>query len=165
MQPPLRALRGAPRPLREAVLRLNALHESETSPLDDAKLRAMAAAACFAEVVPEGDGVAAFLIAFDPAADYGSQNFLWLRARLRRFVYVDRVVVAASARRRGLAAALYAELFRRALAAGHATAACEVNLDPPNPASDRFHARLGFGEIGRATVGAKTVRYLARPLP
>ncbi len=42
---------------------------------------------------------------------------------------------------------------------------CEVNHAPPNPGSDAFHARMGFGEIGRAVLsGGKTVRYLRRPL-
>jgi predicted GNAT superfamily acetyltransferase len=158
------ALRDAPGSFRDAVLRLNALYEAETSPLDDARLVAMAKAACFAEAVPDGDGVAAVLIAFDETAAYDSPNFLWFRARFPRFLYIDRVVVAPEARGRGLARALYEELFRRALAAGHDTAVCEVNLVPPNPASDAFHARLGFEEVGRATVGAKTVRYLSRPL-
>jgi predicted GNAT superfamily acetyltransferase len=37
---------------------------------------------------------------------------------------------------------------------------------PPNPASDAFHAALGFAEVGSARLfdGMKTVRYLARPL-
>jgi predicted GNAT superfamily acetyltransferase len=43
---------------------------------------------------------------------------------------------------------------------------CEVNLDPPNPASDAFHAALGFAEVGTAVIdnGDKTVRYLSRRL-
>jgi hypothetical protein len=42
---------------------------------------------------------------------------------------------------------------------------CEVNSDPPNPASDAFHERLGFAEVGRAALpgGTKLVRYLSRP--
>jgi uncharacterized protein len=41
-----------------------------------------------------------------------------------------------------------------------------VNSDPPNPASDAFHAALGFEVVGEAAIhdGAKTVRYLARRL-
>ena len=39
-----------------------------------------------------------FLIAFDQNADYRSPNFLWFKARLPRFVYVDRVAVAEAER-------------------------------------------------------------------
>jgi len=61
---------------------------------------------------------------------------------------------------------LYAHAFRLAIQLGHTTIACEVNLQPPNPISDKFHAALGFEEVGRATIdnGAKTVRYLAATL-
>jgi uncharacterized protein len=56
------------------------------------------------------------------------------------------------------------DLFRRAEALGHRRITCEVNLRPPNPVSDAFHARLGFTEVGRAMFGngAKAVRYLMR---
>src|SRR6185437_12371238 len=80
-------------------------------------------------------GVDAFLLAFDQDADYDSPNFLWFRDRYPRFVYVDRIVVAASARGRGLARLLYRELFEQAMRAGHTQLFCEVNSDPPNPAS------------------------------
>jgi hypothetical protein len=43
---------------------------------------------------------------------------------------------------------------------------CEVNADPPNPASDAFHAALGFAAVGSAANhgGGKTVRYFCREL-
>ena len=42
---------------------------------------------------------------------------------------------------------------------------CEVNAEPPNPASDAFHAALGFTEVGQATLNrGKVVRYFARLL-
>ena len=112
-----------------------------------------------------------FRLAFDPAtidqdADYDSPNFLWFKARYPRFVYVDRIAVAAAARGRGHARSLYGDLFGAALAKGHKVVVCEVNSDPPNPASDAFHAALGFSEVGQAAIhgGKKTVRYFARPL-
>jgi predicted GNAT superfamily acetyltransferase len=57
---------------------------------------------------------------------------------------------------------LYSDLFARLPALGHSIVVCEVNVDPPNPVSDRFHASQRFTEVGRATIdnGAKTVRYL-----
>jgi predicted GNAT superfamily acetyltransferase len=66
-------------------------------------------------------------------------------------------------RGRGHAGLLYADLFDRA---GHSIVVCEVNRDPPNPASDAFHAAQGFAEVGQAAIhqGSKTVLYLARAL-
>ena len=55
-------------------------------------------------------------------------------------------------------------LFRSVVrAAGHARVVCEVNSDPPNPASDAFHAALGFAEVGQAVLATqgKVVRYLS----
>ena len=94
----------------------------------------------------------AFLLAFDQDAHYDSPNFLWFRARYPRFVYVDRIVVAIAARGRGYARRLYDDLFEHAAAAGHDRVVCEVNTQPPNPASDAFHAALGFVEVGTASV-------------
>jgi predicted GNAT superfamily acetyltransferase len=69
------------------------------------------------------------------------------------------------ARGRGYARRLYDDLFDRAGEAGHAIVGCEVNSDPPNPASDAFHAALGFAEVGRAKIpNGKTVRYLLRAI-
>ena len=92
-----------------------------------------------------------------------SPNFIWFRARYPRFVYVDRIVVAPSARGRGCARRLYDDLFEHTARAGHDRVVCEVNKTPPNPASDAFHAALGFVEVGSASVhgGSRTVRYLS----
>jgi predicted GNAT superfamily acetyltransferase len=35
---------------------------------------------------------------------------------------------------------------------------CEFDIEPPNPASQRFHARQGFREVGRQSIeGGKVV--------
>ncbi len=40
---------------------------------------------------------------------------------------------------------------------------CEVNLEPPNPASLEFHRRIGFSEVGRLnTRDGRTVALLSR---
>ncbi|MGX7707034.1 GNAT family N-acetyltransferase [Methylobacterium sp. Gmos1] len=148
----------------DPVLTLNTAHAAETSHLDEAALRALVDQSFLAAAVTGPDGLAAFLIALDQNADYASPNFRWFQARYPRFVYVDRIVTAPAHRGRGLARALYADLFARAGAAGHGRVACEVNRVPPNPGSDAFHAALGFHEVGAAEIhgGVKTVRYLLR---
>lgn len=145
------------------VLALNNAHAAELSWLEPDDLSHLIAEAFYAEAV---GGCDAFLIAFDQDADYASPNFQWFRARYPRFVYVDRVVVSPAARGRGLARTLYRDLFERAEAAGHTIVTCEVNAEPPNPASDAFHAALGFSVVGTAAIhdGKKTVRYYARDI-
>jgi predicted GNAT superfamily acetyltransferase len=145
------------------VLALNNEHAEELSWLDAERLAELVGRAFRARRIGVVD---AFLLAFDQDADYDSPNFLWFRARYTRFVYVDRIAVASSARGRGHARRLYDDLFQHALRAGHERIVCEVNRDPPNPASDAFHAALGFSEVGFAAIrgGAKTVRYLSRLL-
>lgn len=146
-----------------ALLALNNQHAVELSELTADGLARLFASAFRVRVAGEG---AALLVAFDQDADYDSPNFLWFRRQYARFVYVDRVVVAATARGQGLARALYADLFTAARAAGHDRVVCEVNREPPNPASDAFHGALGFSEVGRAHLAdrGKAVRYLVRPL-
>ena len=143
-----------------AVLALNNAHAQELSWLDMPRLRSLVAQAFYARCIGDAD---AFLLAFDESAVYDSPNYLWFRSRYARFVYVDRVVVAPSRRGRGYARLLYNDLFEHARRRGHGFVVCEVNVAPPNPPSDAFHAALGFAEIGRATIrnGSKTVRYLA----
>lgn len=146
-----------------AALALNNAHAVELSYQTPAGFAALVDAAFFASWTRPGE---AFLIAFDQDGNYGSVNFLWFKARLDRFVYVDRVVVSPAHRGLGLAKRLYAALFQAAREAGHSRIVCEVNSDPPNPASDAFHAALGFREMGSAPLEGhgKTVRYLALDL-
>lgn len=145
------------------LLALNNAHAVELSWLEPARLSLLLDQAFYARRIGNVD---AFLLALDETARYDSPNYLWFRQRYKRFVYVDRVAVAPAARGRGHARLLYAGLFGRAADAGHDLVACEVNLDPPNPLSDRLHGGLGFVEVGRAAIhgGKKTVRYLARAL-
>ena len=146
-----------------ALLALNNAHAEETSFLTIDAWRTLIEAAYAATCI---GGAAALLIAFDDQAVYDGVNFQWFRSRWKNFVYVDRVIVADSHRGRGVARALYAELFRRMVASGHTTLTCEENINPPNSGSDVFHARLGFNEVGRAELPdrGKEVRYLVKDL-
>jgi len=146
-----------------ALLALNGEEEQATSPLTAEALEALLRQAFYAGGVDAGRE--AFLIAFDAHARYDSPNYRWFCERSADFVYIDRVIVASTARGRGLARRLYTELADAARRAGHAQLVCEVNLDPPNPGSDAFHAALGFTVVGQGSpMPGKTVRYWSMPL-
>ena len=151
--------------LDEAViLSLNNAHVKETSALNGASLTELLVLAFYARGIDRG--ATAFLIALDQDAPYGSPNFVWFRESRESFVYIDRIIVARSARGRGLAKILYEDLFAAAKRAGHNRVVCEVNISPPNPVSQTFHLAMGFDQVGQATIygGAKTVRYFEKIL-
>ncbi len=146
------------------VLVLNNAHAIETSELDEERLAALLRMAFYARGID--DGATAFLVALDHNAAYKNENFEWFKARRESFVYIDRVIVAEAARGRGIAKALYDDLFAEAKLAGHERVVCEVNIDPPNPASEAFHSAMGFTAVGQAAIhnGTKTVRYFEKTL-
>jgi len=131
--------------------------------LPEAALRGIAGMAEAVSVAHAPGGPCGFLVLLAPGADYASPNYRWFARRYADFLYVDRVVVAAGARRRGVGQALYAEAWHRACRRG-APLACEVNLDPPNPGSVAFHRGLGFRQVGvqRTEGGGKTVSLMVR---
>ncbi|WP_119274841.1 GNAT family N-acetyltransferase [Taklimakanibacter deserti] len=146
------------------ILALNNAHAVETSVLDEVRLASMLDEAFLATRIGDVD---AFLIVFDQQARYDSPNFTWFQAKYPDFVYVDRIITGPNARGKGYARALYEDLFEKAAARGHKRVVCEVNIDPPNPGSDAFHAALGFAEVGRQLLAGsgKTVRYLSKDIP
>jgi predicted GNAT superfamily acetyltransferase len=147
----------------DALLALSNAHEREIGTFSKAAFAEILTLSFRTRMTEERD---AFLIALAGHAPDDAPNYRWFAARLDRFVYVDRVVVAAQSRKRGLGKLLYCDLMQAARQGGCTRVCCEVNVDPPNPDSDAFHASLGFEEIGRAFVPerGKTVRYLVRRL-
>jgi predicted GNAT superfamily acetyltransferase len=151
------------------MLLLNNANANETSLLDEARLATLVNMAFYVRGVDKG--ATALLIAFDQDALYDNVNFQWLKRRYldyecKDFVYIDRIIVSDRARGQGIARRLYEDLFAVGERVGHKRVTCEVNLTPPNPASDAFHAAMGFVEIGRAILydGRKTVRYFEKTL-
>lgn len=113
-----------------------------------------------------------FVIVLGPGADYDSPNYRWFESRLAGggapgpFRYVDRIAVSPDAQGSGVGRLLYEATFDRAGAVGAGEVTCEVNVEPPNPDSQAFHARLGFAEVGRQWTYGDTVevQLLARPV-
>ncbi|MBQ4854810.1 GNAT family N-acetyltransferase [Rhodanobacter sp. B2A1Ga4] len=142
-----------------AILALNEAFVAVLSPLDHARLAQLHAQAALHRVIESAGRVEAFLLALREGADYDSPNYRWFTQRHPRFLYVDRIVVADDAQARGAGGRLYRELYALAVRETVPLLTCEFDIEPPNPASARFHARLGFREVGRQSLhgGSKTV--------
>jgi predicted GNAT superfamily acetyltransferase len=109
---------------------------------------------------------AGFLIAFNPEADYASLNYLWFKKRYPKFVYIDRIVIAAEVRRKGIACSLYRDLEHFAGERQIPLMACEYNLRPKNDVSRQFHQKYGFNQVGtqKTENGKKTVALQIKPV-
>jgi predicted GNAT superfamily acetyltransferase len=147
-----------------AVLRLNSEWERVTSPLDEVALVRLHEQAAFHRVFDIDSRVAAFLLALGPGATYESPNYRWFDDRSDRFLYIDRVIVSADFHRNGLGGELYADLMAYARSQGVHRLVCEVDVEPLNVASDAFHARLGFEQVGTQLVADGSKRVSLREL-
>lgn len=149
-----------------AILHLNAEWEHVTSPLDEEALAGLHAQAAYHRVVEVDDEVAAFLLALGPGAAYDSPNYRWFDRSRDTFLYIDRIVVGGRHQRAGFGSALYDDLLSFAVGRGVSRIVCEVDIEPLNAASDVFHARRGFVEVGTQLVagGRKRVSLRERRL-
>ena len=159
-------LRDARREDFAAILALNTESVHFTSPMTAERLDAPHRAAAYHKVIEIDGEVAAFLLAFREGAPYDSPNYLWFGMRYPAFVYIDRIVVAPAHRGARLGVALYEDIIAFAAASGVPWLTCEFDLEPPNPASERFHARMGFAEVGTQWLGGgkKRVSLQARSI-
>lgn len=114
-------------------------------------------------VLDESGEVQGFLMGVDPGENYDSENYRYFESRVVNHLYIDRVVLGESLRGQGAGTALYEHVFDLARAAGREGITCEVNLEPPNPGSLRFHHRMGFQDVEtQATKGGTVVVQLLR---
>ncbi|MBT8103249.1 MAG: GNAT family N-acetyltransferase [Gammaproteobacteria bacterium] len=137
------------------VLRLNQSSVPHVSGIDLAQMQWFADHAHYFRVVRQDGLLAGFLIGLRPGLPYESPNYRWFGKRYRDFGYVDRVAVAPSARRRGVASRLYQD-FATTLGRDVGVMTCEVNIRPANDSSMRYHEQLGFVRVGsQETEGGK----------
>ncbi len=156
-------LRDDPREI-DQIYAINCAHTPEVGDVPREKIEHFARIAADFRVIEVAAEVTAFCITLTPEADYDSPNFLWFRERYQQFLYVDRIAVARSHKRRGYGRRLYQAAFQHAESQGLPRVVCEVNLEPRNDTSLEFHAALGFKEVGRAQAKGHLVAYQERTI-
>jgi len=132
----------------EAIVRLNDESVLATSPMDTATFENLLEVSSLLTVAVRDNEVVGFLMGFTDGAPLDGLNYQWFARRFKQFFYIDRIVIDASCRGSGLGQSVYAHVDEWARQQGLLWLAAEMNLDPPNLASLRFHKRQGFKEIG-----------------
>ena len=129
---------------RDQVLALNAACVPEVGPMDGPRFDAFCDWAPFIRVVEVDGAIVGLIIGLLEDAPYDSPNFGWFAERHDRFAYVDRVAIDERQRGAGWGPALYREFEAWAVEQGRPLLCAEVNTEPPNPRSLRFHDLFGF---------------------
>ena len=135
------------------VLEINNSNVPALSELTLEKLQYLVERSLHALVVEHHTPVG-FCITFAPNATYDSLNYLWFCERYEQFVYLDRIACTSQTQGMGLGKLLYQhieQLMRESRL--EYPLCCEVNLEPPNPGSLRFHQSIGFVEVGQRQSG------------
>lgn len=145
---------------------LNEANVPHVNSLTVDELRRLWQLSTYFRVVEEKDELLACLLVLSPGREYKSLNYQWFSSRYQEFLYIDRVMVASSGRRRGLASMLYEDLFDFGRKQGVPRVLCEYNLRPANNISRDFHTAHAFQEVGQqdTEAGSKRVSLQCRSL-
>ena len=111
--------------------------------------------------VYEQEQLVGFVICLSPNVDYSSLNYAWFNEKFDNFLYVDRIAVSKDHRDKGVGSYIYQKLIEISQQKNVPITA-EVNLEPPNPGSMRFHHRFDFVEVGTLHHNEKSVTMLMR---
>lgn len=145
------------------VLALNNAAGPSVLPLDRQRLAELFATAPYFRVAEIDGHLAGFLIALSAHTAYDGANFRWFSGRYPDFVYIDRIVVAASYRRLGLGRIFYADVQSFAEVRSPLLA-CEIFLEPRDDAAVLFHGTYGFCEVGQQQLAGRRVGMLVKEL-
>jgi predicted GNAT superfamily acetyltransferase len=111
--------------------------------------------------VLEDNEIIGFVICFREGSKYKSPNYRYFKNKEVKFLYIDRVVIKESHRRRGAGSYLYDRLHDLAKKEG-IPLCCEVNILPRNEISLSFHYKKGFEDDGECHFEDHSVRYLKK---
>ena len=137
----------------EFILELNKTNVEVLSPMDQAKFSYFDKCSDMFQVAEVNGEPAAFLIALrEGLEDYTSENYIWFSGQYDRFLYVDRIVIDEKFRGMGLGRKIYEGVFDRAAKAGLSTVTAEIDIEPYNEPSLKFHEAMGFEEVGQQVI-------------
>ena len=102
-----------------------------------------------------------FMICFRESSDYKSMNYKFFCKKETKFLYIDRIAIKNEYRRKGIGKSLYKKLDSIANDK-NLPLCCEVNKEPLNDISIRFHKDFGFYEVGEHNFKDHRVAYFKK---
>ena len=97
--------------------------------------------------VEKDNEIKGFIICFREESSYDSPNYKFFSNTESKFLYIDRIAIKDSFRRQGIGKSFY-ELIEKVAITKKIPLCCEVNTNPENLISIKFHEDFGFKKIG-----------------
>ena len=141
-------LRSGNREDFETILRLNEEEVQYTAPMDLELLENIFESSDFCHVAEINKKVVAFVLALREGTTYDSVNYKWFSEHYEKFLYVDRIVVSGEHKGKKIGSMLYEKTLEYGKTSGVLMVA-EINIEPPNLTSLKFHKKFGFSEVGQ----------------
>ena len=124
----------------DTIVDLNQAALEGVGPLDHESLALLVKKSDQALVLDDGGDVAGFVITLPTGAAYDSSRYEWFEERLEEYVYLDRIVVAETHRRLGVASRLYDAV--------ESDLPVALEVYDTNTPSLEFHERRGYRKVG-----------------
>lgn len=145
-----------------AIFDLNQLNTPEVGSLESLDyLKKLIGLSAYNLLVLKSEEIVGFIICMREGSTYGSENYKFFTQRLKKFLYVDRVVVDERHRRSGLGKAIYQDIFAY-VNDKNLPIALEVNTEPVNQPSLKFHEKMGFEKVGSKDFDDHSVAYFLK---
>ncbi len=134
------------------ILEINTEGKPGVAPLNCAELLRMMNLTDYVKVLEINGRVAGYFIAFLKNSNYDGEEFQYFQKELNsNYLYVDQIAIAEKYLGNGLAKEFYRDAEHFAIQFSISQIVCEVNLEPPNPKSLKFHTSLGFHKVTQLT--------------
>lgn len=141
------------------ILKVNAENVEVLAPMSEEKLnKFIEAAELFLIAEVDGQQAAFMMVLREGVGFYDSENYRWFSRNYAQFLYIDRVVIDGPYRGVGIGRKLYREVFKHALLTEIPFITAEIDTIPYNEASLKFHAAMGFKEVGVQMIRGNSVK-------
>ena len=146
----------------EKIFILNQENTPEVGSLSSIEyLRQLIQLSSYQFYVEKDNEIKGFIICFREKSSYDSPNYKFFSNTESKFLYIDRIAIKDSFRRQGIGKSFY-ELIEKIAITKEIPLCCEVNTNPENLISIKFHEDFGFKKIGNREYEGHSVAFFKK---
>ena len=146
----------------EKIFILNQENTPEVGSLSSIEhLRQLIQLSSYQFYVVKDNEITSFIICFREKSYYDSPNYNFFSYTESKFLYIDRIAIKDSFRRKGIGKSFYNHI-EQIVIEEKIPLCCEINTTPLNQPSMQFHKKLGFKQVGHNSFNDHSVAYFIK---